>query len=87
MLFYAIKNILWFVIKIFHVIRFILSYVIKITLFHSTFLGAAHMLSITAFGGTARVSGLRLIRDMEDMGATFSSSSDREKVSALNDFD
>ena len=49
--------------------------------------GAAHMLSITAFGGTARVSGLRLIRDMEDMGATFSSSSDREKVSALNDFD
>ena len=38
------------------------------------------MLSVTAFGGTARVSGLRLIRELETMGAQISSSSDREKV-------
>ena len=42
--------------------------------------GAAHMLSVTAFGGTARVSGLRLCRELETVGAQISSSSDREKV-------
>lgn len=40
------------------------------------------MLSITAFAGTQRVSGLRLIRDLETMGAQISSSADREKVQA-----
>lgn len=43
--------------------------------------GAAHMLSIAAFGGTQNVSGLRLIRDLENIGAVISSSSDRERVS------
>jgi predicted Zn-dependent peptidase len=42
--------------------------------------GAAHMLSITAFAGTASISGLRMIRDLESIGAHISSSSDREKV-------
>jgi hypothetical protein len=41
------------------------------------------MLSITAFAGTQRVSGLRLIRDLETMGAQIASSADREKVSTL----
>jgi Insulinase (Peptidase family M16) len=45
--------------------------------------GAAHMLSITAFAGTQRVSGLRLIRDLETMGAQIASSADREKVSTF----
>ena len=48
--------------------------------YYLTHAGAAHMLSVTAFGGTARVSGLRLIRELETMGAQISSSSDREKV-------
>jgi hypothetical protein len=39
------------------------------------------MLSITAFAGTQRVSGLRLIRDLETMGAQIASFADREKVS------
>jgi hypothetical protein len=41
------------------------------------------MLSITAFAGTQRVSGLRLIRDLETMGAQIASSADREKVSTF----
>jgi predicted Zn-dependent peptidase len=50
------------------------------TRYYLTRAGAAHMLAVTAFGGTMRVSGLRLIRDLETMGAQISSSSDREKV-------
>ena len=43
--------------------------------------GAAHMLSVTAYAGTINVSGLRIIRDLESLGAVISSSSDRERVS------
>lgn len=43
--------------------------------------GAAHMLSVAAFAGTANKSGLRLMRELEDIGATVSASADREKIS------
>ena len=43
------------------------------------------MLSITAYAGTVNVSGLRILRDLENLGAVISSSSDRERVSP-NDF-
>ena len=42
--------------------------------------GAAHMLAVSAFGGTAKRSGLRIVRDLENLGATFRASADREKV-------
>ena len=42
--------------------------------------GAAHLLSVTAFSGTEKKSGLKLIRSFENLGCTFSSSVDREQV-------
>ena len=42
--------------------------------------GAAHMLSVAAFAGTANKTGLRLMRELEDIGATVSASADREKI-------
>lgn len=42
--------------------------------------GAAHLLSVAAFAGTANKSGLRLMRELEDIGATVSASADREKI-------
>lgn len=42
--------------------------------------GAAHLLSVAAFAGTGKRSGLRLMRDLEDMGAVVGASVDREKV-------
>lgn len=38
------------------------------------------MLSTTAFSGTGKRSGLRLVRDLENLGATLNSSADREKI-------
>jgi len=44
--------------------------------------GAAHVLAVSGFtNGTVKRSGLRLIRDLENVGAVISSSVDREKVS------
>lgn len=43
--------------------------------------GAAHLLSVGAFGGTANRSGLALCRSLEDLGATFSASADRSAIS------
>lgn len=42
--------------------------------------GAAHLLSVSAFAGTGEKSGLRLMRELEDIGATVSASADREKI-------
>mmetsp|Transcript_11659 Transcript_11659/g.11691 ORF Transcript_11659/g.11691 Transcript_11659/m.11691 type:complete len:451 (+) Transcript_11659:84-1436(+) len=42
--------------------------------------GSAHMLSVAAFSGHTKKSGLRLMRDLENMGASVSSSADREKI-------
>lgn len=42
--------------------------------------GSAHLLSLAAFAGTTSKSGLRLIRELEDIGAVVSASSDREKI-------
>ena len=42
--------------------------------------GAAHLLSVAAFAGTTNKNGLRLMRELEDIGATVSASADREKV-------
>ena len=42
--------------------------------------GAAHLLAVAGFAGTGKRSGLKLCRDLENLGATFSSSSDREKI-------
>lgn len=42
--------------------------------------GAAHLLSVAAFAGTMEKSGLRLMRELEDIGATVSASADREKI-------
>jgi len=42
--------------------------------------GAAHLLSVAAFAGTTDKSGLRLMRELEDIGATVSASADREKI-------
>jgi len=42
--------------------------------------GAAHMLSITAFAGTSKRSGLRLMRDLENIGATVSATATREMI-------
>jgi len=43
--------------------------------------GSASFLSNTAFIGTGSKSGLRLIRDLENLGAQFQSSGDRESIS------
>jgi hypothetical protein len=45
--------------------------------------GAAHLLAVSAFAGTGKRSGLRLIRDLENLGATVRASADREKVEIL----
>jgi len=42
--------------------------------------GAAHFLSVSAFAGTQSKTGLRLVRELEDLGATISASADREKI-------
>lgn len=42
--------------------------------------GAAHLLSVAAFSGTGNKTGLRLMRELEDIGATVSASADREKI-------
>eukprot|EP01041_Mallomonas_annulata_P003256 gene3256-6443_t len=51
--------------------------------------GAAHFLSVTAFSGHGKRSGIRMMRDLENLGAQVSSTSDREKITydftVLND--
>lgn len=42
--------------------------------------GAAHLLSVTAFSGHSKKSGIRMMRDLENLGAVVSSSSDQEKI-------
>lgn len=42
--------------------------------------GAAHLLASAAYAGTSNNSGLRLVRFLEELGARFSASSDREKI-------
>ena len=42
--------------------------------------GAAQLLAATAFIGTAKRSGIRLVRDLENLGAKFSAVADREQV-------
>ena len=42
--------------------------------------GAAHLLATSVLAGTNKRSGLRLTRDLENLGARVSASSDREKV-------
>ena len=42
--------------------------------------GSSKLLSMAAFGGSADKSGLRICRDLENSGATFSASSDRSKI-------
>lgn len=42
--------------------------------------GAAHLLATAAFAGTATESGLKVVRDLEHLGARFSATSDREKI-------
>jgi len=42
--------------------------------------GAAHFLSTTAFAGAGDTSGLRLVRYLERLGASFSASADKEKI-------
>ena len=46
--------------------------------------GAAHLLSVAGFAGTGKRSGLRLMRDLENIGAVVGTSSDREKVKLEN---
>jgi len=42
--------------------------------------GAAHLLSVSAFAGHGKKSGLKLMRALENIGAVVSSTSDREKI-------
>lgn len=42
--------------------------------------GAAHLLATSVLAGTNKRSGLRLTRDLENLGARISASADREKV-------
>lgn len=42
--------------------------------------GVSHLISVSAFVGTQKRSGLKLIRSLENIGASVSSSSDREKI-------
>ncbi len=42
--------------------------------------GSSKLLSVAAFGGSTDRSGLRMCRDLENAGATFSATSDREKI-------
>lgn len=45
--------------------------------------GAAHLLSVSALSGTKTMTGLGIYRKLENLGATVTSSADREKV--IND--
>ena len=45
--------------------------------------GAAHLLSTAVLAGTNKRSGLRLTRDLENLGARISSKADREKVNRM----
>jgi len=42
--------------------------------------GAAHLLSVAAFAGTRDISGLKLCRNLEDIGAKFTASSDKDAI-------
>ena len=42
--------------------------------------GAAHFLSTAAFAGNNSSSGMKIVNDLESLGATFQSYSDKEKV-------
>lgn len=42
--------------------------------------GAAHFLAHAAFAGNQTSSGLKLVKHLENLGATFESHADREKV-------
>jgi len=42
--------------------------------------GAAHFLSSAAFAGTSEASGVKMIRYLESIGATFSASADKDKI-------
>ena len=42
--------------------------------------GAAHLLSVTAFSGNSKRSGIRTMRYLENNGATVKCAADREKV-------
>jgi len=42
--------------------------------------GAANLLAVSAFAGTGKRSGLKLMRDLENIGATVGTSVDREKI-------
>ena len=48
--------------------------------------GAANFLAAAAYAGNRRNTGLRVVRFLESLGATFSASADREKVSLVYDF-
>jgi hypothetical protein len=43
--------------------------------------GASHLIATAAYSNTKKTSSIRLVRDLENIGAVFSSSADREKVS------
>lgn len=45
--------------------------------------GAAHFLSHAAFAGTQDSSGLKLVKHLETLGASFESHADREKVQLI----
>lgn len=42
--------------------------------------GAAHLLAVSAFAGNGCESGLKVVRSLEELGAVFSASVDREKI-------
>ena len=42
--------------------------------------GAAHLLAVSAYAGTRDISGLRLCRNLEDIGAKFTASSDKDTI-------
>jgi predicted Zn-dependent peptidase len=42
--------------------------------------GAAHFLAKSAFVGTSEASGLKMVRFMESIGASFGAYADKEKV-------
>jgi predicted Zn-dependent peptidase len=45
--------------------------------------GAAQLLATSALSGTSKRSGIRLCRDLENLGAKIESSADREKVQSV----
>lgn len=42
--------------------------------------GAAHFLSVAAYAGNKKNTGLRFVRFLESLGAEFSATADREKI-------